>query len=391
MNQVMKKLLLLADRIRKYCSKSVLFALCFLPIILYACESDKADSEEIPEITKSSFTIHKGVNIGNWLSQSDVFGTERAKAFTEAHVKKLASYGFDHIRLPVDEEHLFNENGVMDMETMQLVHNVIDWCRMAGIKVLFDLHIVRSHNFGNEINPLWNDPKEQDKLADLWAKITNQLEKYPESLVAYELLNEPIAPSNSQWNALSARLIKQIREKNKNRVIVLGSNQWSGVGTVNQLSVPENDPNIILEFHCYEPYLLTHYQASWSVFAKLNLNSDMNYPGYLFSNEVYSALSDDDKQLVNPYRGEYSKSAILEQWKAAIAFAKSKGLQLYCGEFGCLETAGAKNRIAWTKDIVSLCRENDIAYAYWEYYGIFGFANKDGFVHNAELLDCLIK
>ena len=57
------------------------------------------------------FAINKGVNISNWLSQSDVRGEERKNYFTEAEVQQLAGFGFDHIRLPVDEEQLFTEDG----------------------------------------------------------------------------------------------------------------------------------------------------------------------------------------------------------------------------------------------------------------------------------------
>ena len=44
------------------------------------------------------FAISKGVNISNWLSQSDVRGEERKNYFTEAEVQQLAGFGFDHIR-----------------------------------------------------------------------------------------------------------------------------------------------------------------------------------------------------------------------------------------------------------------------------------------------------
>lgn len=133
------------------------------------------DSDETPQdsinTVKTDFSIKRGVNIGNWLSQSDLRGAQRTKIFTQADVEKLASYGFDHLRLPVDEEQLFGEDGTIDKETMNLVHNVIGWCKNNNMKVIFDLHIIRSHNFGNDNNPLWaEDDKERDKLMDMWKR-----------------------------------------------------------------------------------------------------------------------------------------------------------------------------------------------------------------------------
>lgn len=357
---------------------------------LNACTHNSTNSDMASDENRE-FTITKGVNIGNWLSQSDIRGEKRIQAFTQIDIDKLSSYGFDHIRLPVDEEQLFHKNGDMDMETMQLVHNVIHWCRDKGMKVIFDLHILRSHNFGNATNLLWNDKREQEKLSLMWMAIAEQLEQYPVSLVAYELMNEPVAPNNYQWNLLALKLIKQIREKEKERIIVLGANRWSGVEQIQQLSIPQNDANLILEFHFYEPYLLTHYQAGWTNFATLNKKGTLQYPGLLISDKFYSELNDIEKIIVSPYNKRYDKAFILNQWQSAIDFAKAKGLKLYCGEFGCLPNVGEKSRLAWIQDIVNLCQENDIAYSYWEYNSIFGFADKDGNIINLQLLNSLVK
>lgn len=390
MKQVVKPLSLL--RSSNICRK--LF-ICILLISLsgsvWGCSRDSEGRDVPKDSEKTSFTIKRGLNIACWLSQSDTYAKEQATAFTESHVQHLASYGFDHIRLPVDEVQLFSEDGAMDMETMQLVHNVIRWCQKAGMKVIFDLHIIRSHSFGNSNNSLWNDISEQEKFIKIWKNIADQLEQYSVDQVAYELLNEPVATNDYQWSNLALKLIKELRTINDKRIIVLGSNRWSGVSHVSTLSIPENDPNLILEFHYYEPMLLTHYQASWTDFANLNLKNILQYPGKLIPESIYATLSNTDKKIVDPYNKEYNKTTILTHWRKAIEFAKSKGLRLYCGEFGCLPSVGEKSRLAWTKDIVDLCLENDIPYSYWEYNNIFGFSNAQGNVYNQSLLDCLVK
>ena len=88
----------------------------------------------------TSFEICKGVNIGNWVSESPLRGERRAKVFTMDDIDKLASYGFDHLRLPVDEDHLFNESGRADEETLSLIHETITRCKKNGMRIILDIH-----------------------------------------------------------------------------------------------------------------------------------------------------------------------------------------------------------------------------------------------------------
>ena len=58
--------------------------------------------------SKEPFTIGKGVNISHWLSQNDARGEARKGYFTRNDVKAIAEMGFDHIRIPIDEEQMFD-------------------------------------------------------------------------------------------------------------------------------------------------------------------------------------------------------------------------------------------------------------------------------------------
>ena len=57
-----------------------------------------------------SFEINRGVNIAYFLSQSTHRGAKRAAYFTAEDIKTIKEYGFDHIRLPIDEEQMFKED-----------------------------------------------------------------------------------------------------------------------------------------------------------------------------------------------------------------------------------------------------------------------------------------
>jgi endoglucanase len=150
---------------------------------------------------------------------------------------------------------------------------------------------------------------------------------------------------------------------------------WQSVQNVPQLSLPANDTNLIISFHFYSPLLLTHYTASWTPLRYFR--GKVSYPGYIISptdlkNYIDTVASQDAKNIVQELSEPYNKERIRAMIKPAVDFAKSKNLPLYCGEFGCLPTVPRNDRLSYYKDLVSLFREEGIAYANWEYKGDFG-------------------
>lgn len=339
---------------------------------------------------KTAFTLKRGVNISHWLSQTEARGDVRRQILTENQIKMLSEWGFDHLRLPVDEVQLFSEDGKMDEETMSLAEDAISWCRKYGMKVVFDLHSLRSHDFNKPNNPLFTDATAQQRMCQYWTQIARRLRKQPVSVVAFELMNEPVADKNEEWNNVAKQVIAAIRKVSKKRVIVLGSNKWDAAYNLPDLYVPENDPNIILTFHFYEPMILTHYTASWTNLRDVRVGH-IQYPGRPISEEDFNQLDHEKQKKVEWfYKSTFNYEWMRNRWKAAIDFSKQKGLQLYLGEFGCLPAVGPESRFAWFRDVMSLCKEFGIGYALWDFKAEFGFANwKNGTLKDPEMLKIL--
>ncbi|MCC8187896.1 MAG: glycoside hydrolase family 5 protein [Bacteroides sp.] len=337
----------------------------------------------------ANFSFRLGVNISNWLSQSTLTGSAREYAFQQYEISNLASWGFDHIRIPVDEEHLFLESGAINREVADLLHRTLGWCEAAGIKVILDLHIIRSHNFDHAVNTLWYDSWEQDYYMNMWHAISAEFRGYSNDLLAYELLNEPVAPEDAMWNTLSARVIRELRVHKPERVLIVGANMWNGAYKIPALTVPAGDPNLILSFHFYEPYLLTHYKAEWNDFQYIDVN--LNYPGQLISDQEFYALPQWQQDVVGGYFTYYDKYVLLGQMQAAIDHANALGVRLHCGEFGCYRLTYSQVKYNWVYDMVSLFRERNIPHTYWEYKAGFGFCNADGSVADYGVLDLLTK
>lgn len=355
-------------------------ALIFSLGIMLSCSSGGSSSktEQNQEITNpSGFIIKRGINISHWLSQ--VYGfSKRDVFFTKEDVRLIDSLRFDHIRLPIDEKEMWDEQGKPIAESFTYLKQALDWCMEYQIRVIVDLHIIRSFYFNavNEghQNTLFSDKNEQEKFFSLWKTLSDSLKRFPESMVAYELLNEAVAENPDDWNKLVEGGVKTIRSREPERVIIIGSNLWQITRTFPDLKVPANDKNIILSFHNYDPLLFTHYKANWTAYK--DYSDSVTYPGQIITKEAY----DKNKHLAKN-EGLHAFDDALEQYgpekfekifMPAIEKARKLNLQLYCGEFGALPYTNRAARLQYYKDIISVFDKHNIAYSAWDYKGLFG-------------------
>ena len=80
----------------------------FLALGFFSCQSDTTKSTD-------KFYVKRGTNVAHWLSQSRRRGTEREQFFVKSDVENIASMGFDHIRLPIDEVQMWDEEGAFGL------------------------------------------------------------------------------------------------------------------------------------------------------------------------------------------------------------------------------------------------------------------------------------
>lgn len=344
-----------------------------LAVMLFASCQPKQASSGSP----ADFKIFKGTNVAHWLSQSQARGAQRDSFFLEKDVMIIKDLGFDHIRLPIDEEQMWDENGARHDDAFKLMTNGIDWCIKHQLKVIVDLHILRSHHFNAEVKPLWTDPKEQEKFYALWVDLSSALKAYSVGDVAYELMNEAVADDPEQWNNLVDKAVKTIRGLEPERIIVIGSNMWQSANTFDVLKVPE-DKNIILSFHFYEPFFLTHHHASWTGLREYT--GPVHYPGILVTQAEFDSLPAPLQEIAKDQVGvEWNMEKMERMMKQPLQKSNELGLQVYCGEYGVIAGAPEADRIRWYNDMITVFNKNHIASANWNYKsGSFGMILGDG-------------
>ena len=189
--------------------KIILYFALFFPFLLAACsEKESIQPDGGKPQTYIPFEINRGVNISNWLSQSDARGEERKNYFTEAEVQQLAGFGFDHTRLPADEEQLFTEDGQKIPEAFELLHNAIKWCEKANMKVIVDMHILRSHYF----NAGSSGTTVIDGFIDNFENGENAWYPFDGTQLTVDVVNNPdVCPANP-----SAKVLRMNKTSNTN-------------------------------------------------------------------------------------------------------------------------------------------------------------------------------
>ena len=95
-------------------------------ILSSSCSKNEAEKSSGFISNPSGFEIHRGINISHWLSQTGSWAP-RETFFTKSDVKMIAGFGFDHIRLPIDEEILWHEDGTVNMESLKNVKDCLTW------------------------------------------------------------------------------------------------------------------------------------------------------------------------------------------------------------------------------------------------------------------------
>ena len=133
---------------------------------------------------REQFEIHRGVNVAHWLSQSNERGESRANFFVEKDARQIAEWGFDHVRIPIDEEQMIHEDGTKDEEAFALLRSGLDLCGKYGLRAVVDLHILRSHHFNAAVKPLFTERAGLEAFYECWRQLSGERKGYSKSMVS---------------------------------------------------------------------------------------------------------------------------------------------------------------------------------------------------------------
>ncbi len=326
----------------------------------------------------------KGIDLGGWLSQC-VHTVEHYESFIkEEDLARIASWGLDHVRVPVDFDLVEDKEGNPREGGYEYIQRAIDWTRKNGLNMVLDLHKTAGFSFddGEQEFGFFENKDYQERFYKLWEKFANKYAKYADT-VSFELLNEVTDQSFcNEWNRIATECIARIRKISKDVKILVGGYWNNSVSSVKDINVPI-DENIVFNFHCYDPLVFTHQGAGWvkEMPHDFKMDIDLTYGEFEKKRaEVFGADRPDffgfdpDKKFGPDYF--YSK------FEEAIKVAEEKNVMLYCGEYGVIETVDPEKIIKWYSMVNEVFRKYNIGRAAWSYkkmdFGL-GDANMDAY------------
>jgi len=325
-----------------------------------------------------------GCNLGHWISQ---YGPKREEHWdhyiTEPDFARMAEWGMDHVRLPVDY-FIFErdeEPGVYLESGLQYIDNTIQWASRHNLNVVLDLHHAPGFFFGNgDKNNLFSNRESQLRFIHIWEFFAARYSGEGDSL-RFELLNELVWENSDPWNALWQETAAAIHAVAPDRKIIIGGNRWNSVYELKNLHISDN-PKILYTFHMYDPFLFSHQRAGW-IPDHVNYKKPVTYP-YLFDDhcEYYK-----DNVPANMGPGiMIDKNYLRKVFEPAAEFIRTNNRPLYLGEYGAISHADDDSAVRWYNDVADLCLEYGIGRAVWSYRGFANITNADNQVHDIRMI-----
>lgn len=322
----------------------------------------------------------KGVNLGGWLSQCGEENYNDAHYSTfilEEDIDRIAGWGADHVRLPIDYNVLETEEGEFIEKGFSYVDKCIAWCRKHHLNMVLDLHKTRGYVFDDaSYCGFFDDAGLQEQFIRLWEEIARRYAKYSD-MITFELLNEITERDMAEkWNGIAARTIAAIRAVSQDVRIMIGGIFNSSIYGLFLLDKPA-DKNMVYTFHCYSPLAFTHQRAPWV--SRMPADYIRSYPGTVeeFRKESHEIFGNDFDDEFEGLEGEMSEKYFVKMFQKAVRLAEEQDVPLYCGEYGVIDRAEPEDQLAWYKDINAALEKFHIARAAWSYKRMdFGLSDK---------------
>ncbi|MGA8540360.1 MAG: glycoside hydrolase family 5 protein [Terriglobales bacterium] len=323
--------------------------------------------------------LRRGINASEWFAQvydKRGYTPEHFQAWTTPEdIALIKSMGFDHVRLSVNPQPMFDERepNKIPAEYLGYLDAAVKMILDHGLAVVIDLH--PESDFKAR---LAKDDDFIERFADFWRALAVHYSSWDADHVFLEILNEPEFSDPYRWLGVQMKLAAAIRQGAPGLTIIAAGARWSDDDDL-VFQEPLHDPNVIYNFHFYEPHIFTHQGATWSANYWHWLRG-LKYPSSPESAERAAALVPEEAerlQVIRYGRDHWDAARIESEMKQAAEWAQRRGVPLVCNEFGVYrEYADPADRNAWLHDVRTALQHNGIGWTIWDYSGSFGVVTK---------------
>jgi endoglucanase len=326
--------------------------------------------------------LGRGINASGWFAQ--VYDT---RGYTKEHFQSwttgqdialIKAMGFDHVRLSVDPQPMMANHRPDEIpaEYLGYLDAAVKMILDQGLAVVIDLHPA-----GDFKARLAKDDSFVQEFADFWRALARHYSTWDAERVFLEILNEPEMPDRYRWYGVQAKLAAAIREGAPRHTMIAAGARWSDDDDLFFVE-PLRDPNVIYNFHFYEPHIFTHQGATWGAYF-WHWVKGLHYPSSPESAAKTAAGVPDaaDRLAVIRYGQDHWDAGRIDAEITQVAeWARARGVPVVCNEFGVFrDYADARDREAWIRDVRTALERHGMGWAMWDYSGNFGVvAKKDG-------------
>ncbi len=323
--------------------------------------------------------LRHGINLSEWFAQ-----VYDQKGYTKEHfetwntaqdIALIRSMGFDHVRLSVNPQPMF-QHGQADRipaDYLGYLDSAVQMILDRGLAVIIDVH--PESDFKQK---LVAEDSFVEQFEDYWRQLARHYSSTNPDLVSFEILNEPEFHDRYRWQGVQSKLAVAIREGAPQHTIIVAGAYWS---SENELLFfdPLRDSNIIYNFHFYDPHIFTHQGATWST-NYVHYLKELPYPSTPENVQQAAALLPDAVnrlQAIHYGLDRWNASRIDGEIGQVAAWAKRWKVPVTCNEFGVYrKAANPQDRAAWISDVRTTLEKYSIGWTMWDYSGGFGVVRK---------------
>ncbi len=318
--------------------------------------------------------IKRGVNLGNCWEVGPPFSWK--VLYTPEDIDQIAAEGFDHIRIPVAWHHHMKQTNTgyeISPGLLAELDPVIQRAIEKNLYILLDWH----HFYELDKDPAGH----RAQFVKGWNTIATHYKGASDKLF-FELLNEPHDKLTTELlNPIQTEAISTIRGTNPHRVIFLSTGDWGKIEELDKLVLPD-DERLVVTVHCYEPFIFTHQNSSWTHLKDLK---NITYPGppatpliLPDSLKIQQGLVDTIHRYntVQGLDNPSSPQKMLLLLDAAKRWSDHFGRPIHLGEFGAIDAADPESRIRYVRDVKNAAESRGIPWTLWDWKAKFAYWDK---------------
>lgn len=298
--------------------------------------ADPVSSKDTRDIFAQNRLIGRGVNV---LGYDPVWESRERGRFQERHFRLIKEAGFDSVRIVLYPFRFGRADAQHQISARWF--KTADW----AVEQALANHLTAILDF-HEYEAMGDNPEaNKDRFLAMWQQIADHFRGAPPS-VLFEVLNEPNKKLTPElWNKYLREALAVIRQSNPTRAVIVGPGSWNNITALDKLRLPEDDKNLIVTVHYYNPFPFTHQGASW---AGMKGKVGVSWQGTAAE-----------------------RQAVARDFDRAQAWAARHGRPVFLGEFGAYEPGDLASRVRWTECVAREAEKRGWSWAYWQFEGSF--------------------